>query len=367
MFRLFLKSLGHRSMELLFTSVLVAGVIATLTTQRALSSSTEGQVHDLAHKLGKNMLVVPAATKLSQFYAMEYGEPSLPDSYSDRIVGSELRTSISLIQSRLYGNIEPKGIPLVLVGDRTTRGGKVVDPFSSDRVTIGESVASRLGIKAADRLDVNGAQLTVAGVTSNPPDALDVGVFGPLELAQDVLTKPEKINAMRLAGCWCRLDVPELAKQVETVLPETKAVTMAGMLSAQKGTVAMAKRYSGVTLAAAFGLIAAIVVGLIASQVKRQLRQVGLLLATGSAPWFVVAVFVARAAVVGLIGGVGGYLLGFPLTEELASRMIGVALPVPTDLLVPTLVSAVAVSVASGVVPAIWAARLDPTRVLREA
>jgi putative ABC transport system permease protein len=366
MFVLFLRSLANRWIELLLTSVLVAGVTATLTAQRALSSSTDAQVHDLAHKLGKNMLVVPVATKLSEFYAMEYGEASVPDSYSDRILESELRTSISLIQSRLYGNVEPKGVPLVLVGDRTSSGGKILDPFSSDRVTIDESAASRLGVKAADQFAVNGAQLTVAGVTNKPPDALDVGIFGPLDLAQDVLNKPDRINAMRLAGCWCRLDVPQLGKQVEGVLPGTKAVTIAGMLSAQKGTVATAKRYSGVTLAVAIGLIAAIVVGLIASQVKRQLRQVGLLLATGSSPWFIVLLFVSRAAIVGLLGGLGGYLLGFPLTEELASRMIGVALPVSGGLLVHTVLLAVVVSVVSGVVPAVWAARLDPTRVLRE-
>ncbi len=76
---------------------MVAAVIATLTTQRALSSSTETQIHELAHKLGKNMLVVPEATDLSSFYAMEYDDASMPDSYADRILDSELRTPISLI------------------------------------------------------------------------------------------------------------------------------------------------------------------------------------------------------------------------------------------------------------------------------
>lgn len=364
---LFLKSLVHRWTELLLTSVLVAGVSATLTTQRALSTSTDTQVHDLAHKLGKNMLVVPAATNLSDFYAMEYGPASLPDSYADRIVKSEPGKSISLIQSRLYGNIAPKDVPLVLVGDRTTKAGRVLDPFSSDRVTMGESAASKLGIKTEDRFEVNGAQLTVAGVSNKPPDGLDVGVFGPLDLAQDVLDRPGQINAMRLAGCWCRLDVPQLGKQVEEVLPGARAVTIAGMLSAQKGTVATAKRYSAVTLAVALGLIAAMVVALIASQARRQLRQIGLLLATGATAWFVVVLFISRAAIVGLLGGLGGYWLGYPLTEEIASRMIGVVLPVPTGLLMPTVLLAITVSVVSGIVPAVWAARVDPTRVLREA
>lgn len=363
---LFVKSVMHRWFEIVLTSIVVAAVVATLTTQRALSSSTEKQVHGLAHKLGKNMLVVPRATNLSNFYAMDYGEASMPDSYPDRILESELRTPISLIQSRLYGNVEPQGVPLVLVGEQTRRRGQEVDPFSSDLVTIGNTVSQKLVVTTADQMEVNGVQLTVAGVTEQPPDGLDVGVFGPLDLAQDVLDKPEEINAMRLAGCWCRLDVPKLALQVEDTLPGSRAVTIAGMLKAQKGTVATAKRYSKVALAITIALIAAIVCGLIASQVRRQIRQIGLLLATGAPPWFVVLVFTCKAAIIGLLGGLGGYLLGFPLTKDVAARLIGVSLPVPSGLLVPTLILALLVSVFAAVIPAIWAARLDPTRVLRE-
>ncbi|MFQ5493762.1 MAG: FtsX-like permease family protein [Phycisphaerae bacterium] len=363
---LFVRSLMHRWLEIVLTSVVVAAVIATLTTQRALSSSTETQVHELAHKLGKNMLVVPEATNLSSFYAMEYGNSSMPDTYADLILNSELRTPISLIQSRLYGNVKPSGVPLVLVGEETRRRGRVQNPFSSDRVRLGNTAADKLAAQVEDRLDVNGIQLTVAGVTEKPPDGLDIGVFGPLDLAQDVLDKPAEINAMRLAGCWCRLDVPKLALQVEETLPGSRAVTIAGMLKAQKGTVATAKRYSKVAFAITIALIAAIVVGLLASQVKRQIRQIGLLLATGSSPWFVVLLFICKAAVIGLLGGFGGYYLGFPLTEDVAARMIGVGLPVPSGLLLPTVALALVVSVVAAVIPAIWAARLDPTRVLRE-
>ncbi len=67
-----------------------------------------------------------------------------------------------------------------------------------------------------------------------------------------------------------------------------------------------------------------------------------------------------------MLGGLGGYLLGFPLTEDVAARMIGVSLPAPGGLLLPTVTLAVFVSVVAAVIPAIWAARLDPTRVLRE-
>jgi ABC-type antimicrobial peptide transport system permease subunit len=363
---LFLRSLRYRWGEYLLASLVIAVVVATVTVQRSLSASTESQVHDLAHKLGKNMLVVPSETDLADFYAMRYGGAAMPDSHPDKILKSDLRRHISLVQPRLYGNIEPSGVPLVLVGEQTIKRGRVANPFSSDKVTLGETAAERLSLGPSDTLEVNGLKLSVKGVTATPLDGLDVGVFGPLDLAQDVLDRSGEINAMRLAGCWCRVDVPKLASQVEDVLPDARAMTVAGMIKAQKGTVATAKRYSTVTLAVGVLLIAAIVVVLIASQVRRQIREIGFLLATGASPWFIVAIFITKAGIVGIIGGLAGYYLGFPLTEEVASRLIGLPVPVSTDLLGMTLGLSVTVSLLSAFLPAVRAARLDPTAVLRE-
>lgn len=363
---LFLRSLKHRWFEHLLASLVVAVVVATFTAQRSLSLSTEDQVHGLAHKLGKNMLVVPSATNLSDFYTMRYGRAAMPDSYPQKIQQTDLRRHISLVQSRLYENIDVDGIPLVLVGEETMLRGRVRNPVSSAEVIIGEAVADRLGLKRSDTLEVNGLPLTIKSVTSKPLDGLDVGVFGGLDLAQEVVDRQDEINAMRLAGCWCRVDVPELASQVEDVLPETRAMTVAGMIKAQKGTVAVAKRYSVVTLAVAILLIGGIVILLISSQVRRQIREIGLLLATGASPWFIVLLFISKAAIIGTLGGFAGYYLGFPLTEEIASRLIGLPLPVPQGLLGITLALSITVSILSALLPAARAARLDPTVVLRE-
>ncbi len=366
MLHLFLRSLRYRWFEYLLASFVIAVVIATVTVQRSLSASTESQVHSLAHKLGKNMLVVPLKTDLADFYAMHYGHEAMPDTHPDKILKSDLRRQISMAQPRLYGNIEPNGVPLVLVGQQTITRRGAANPFSSSDVTLGETAAERLSLKPSDTMQVNGLELRVEGVTTKPLEGLDVGVFGPLDLAQDTLDRPGEINAMRLAGCWCRVDVPKLASQVEDLLPDAKAMTIAGMIKAQKGTIATAKRYSTVTLAVGVVLIAAIVVVLIASQVRRQIREIGFLLATGASPWFVIAIFITKAGLVGLIGGFVGYYLGSPLTEEVASRLIGLPLHASTDLLGVTLGLSVTISILSASLPAIRAARLDPTAVLRE-
>ena len=73
MLRIFLASLSHRWIELLLGAVAIALPVAALTVHQSLASKTDEEVHELAHRLGKNMLVVPAETDLADFYALRFG------------------------------------------------------------------------------------------------------------------------------------------------------------------------------------------------------------------------------------------------------------------------------------------------------
>ncbi|NOZ00621.1 MAG: FtsX-like permease family protein, partial [Deltaproteobacteria bacterium] len=105
---------------------------------------------------------------------------------------------------------------------------------------------------------------------------------------------------------------------------------------------------------------------LVASQARRQSREIGLLMALGTRPMTVMLMFVARAGLVGGLGAVAGYLLGHPLTNWFAGRFLEMSVPVQPGLLAPLVGIGIAVSLAASAIPAFRAARLDPSVVLRE-
>jgi ABC-type lipoprotein release transport system permease subunit len=234
------------------------------------------------------------------------------------------------------------------------------------KVELGPEAARRLKAREGDEIRVRGYPLLVAGVRDRPPEGLGMGLFTSLATAQQILERPGQINAMRLGGCWCRFDVPALGKQVEKLLPGSRAITVAGVLKAQKETVATMKRYSLTLYAVGMLLVGGAVVALISSQVRRSLREFGLLLAVGASTTRVCALLVFNGALVGAAGGALGFAMGIPLTSGVGSRLLQVPLRPPPGLWLPVVVLCILVSVLAALVPAWRAARLDPSRVLRE-
>jgi len=134
-------------------------------------------------------------------------------------------------------------------------------------------------------------------------------------------------------------------------------------------------------LLAAVGTVALVVAGLgivntLLMSVLERYQEIGISKAIGASDGDVVVLFLTEAAVIGLIGGLAGLVLGWAVAWVLEiainvyaqSQEVTAYLNVfafPGWLLVSAVLFSVAVSVAAGVFPAIRAARIDPIRALR--
>ncbi len=257
------------------------------------------------------------------------------------------------------------GRSLLIIGERSYgRGGGFA--LRDGQAIVGPVAARRLGLQAGSPLVLGNLRFTISAIAPPGKEELDDAVVVPLAQAQQVLGRPESIDTMRLAGCWCRIDVPTLGEKIERLLPGTRALTLAGMLRAQQGTVSAVQRHGTLLYAIASALIGAIAMVVVSSQVRRQARELGLLAAIGTRPTFIVLLIVVRAGLMGAIGASVGYLLGFPLTSELGSRWMGVPVPVAAESLASLVAIATLACVSAALIPALRGIRLDPTKVLNE-
>jgi putative ABC transport system permease protein len=89
-------------------------------------------------------------------------------------------------------------------------------------------------------------------------------------------------------------------------------------------------------------------------------------MALGAGSGFVLKMFLLKALLLGLAGGVGGYVLGTILALLLGPKLAGIiVLPMPTLVFWATGISVLIALVAS-YFPARRAARLDPCSTLQE-
>lgn len=364
MWMLFIGDLRRRWFEYALGSLAVGLVVAALVTHRAVTGAAEQSVHELAHRLGRNMLVVPSTMDLAAFYAQRYGTDALPETAPATLRGSSVGEHIQFIEARLYGNARVDGGEVVIVGQdlRWPVLGDVIP------AVVGRQAALALGAsRPGATFRLGEGTFSVLQIADAPPDGLDNGVFMPIAAAQRVVGRPGELSALRLGGCWCRMDPAALAGEVEKILPGARAMTVAGMLKAQKGSVATMQRYSGVLRGVGVVTIALVIGGLAASQARRRARELGLLVAVGARPRQLAAVFTAQAAATGALGGALGWLAAAPVTNRLAASMLGTTLVPAPGLLAQAVAISAAVSALAAVLPAARAAALDPIVVLRES
>ena len=351
-------------MECFLASLVIGLVVSLVVVQNSLSADSENVLHDHAHNLGNNMLVVPADMQLSDFYMFNYGSETLPQDYSQRLQSSDIGKHIRINQSRLYGNIETNGVSLILVGaeyDELKEGSS-----SMPMAVIGEETARSLHLEQGSVFSLGGISLEASLVLNNGADGIGDNVFVSLRTAQKILKKPDAINAMNLGGCWCSMDVPALASKVEKILPGTRAITKAGIIKAQKEMVNVMGRYTGVFYTVALLLVGGTILFLILSQVRRYMREFGLLLAIGTSPGTIMLMFMAKAGITGMLGAVLGFLLSIPLTMLVSSYLLGTALEPSSRLLLPIMSLCIQVSLATALIASTRIAFLDPTVALRE-
>lgn len=363
MWMLFIGELRRRWLEYVLGALAIALVVAAVVANRAVTASAENTVHDLAHRLGRNMLVVPRDTDLAAFHAQRFGPETLPDSTPATLRSSHVAEHVRSIEARLYGTVPVNGKPVLVVGqelDWPALGG--VQP-----VVLGREAARATGLGAGQSFRVGDETFSVLQVADVAPDGLDGAAFMPLAAAQRVLGRPGQLSALRLGGCWCRIDVATLGKEVEGILPGVRAITVAGMVEAQKGSVATMQRYSGIIDVAGLAVVAAVVATLMISQARRRTRELGLLVAIGAPPREVALMLTLQGAAVGAAGGLLGWLAAIPLTSRAGEALLGAALSPPGGLLLPAVALAALVSAVAASIPAQRAAALDPTVALRES
>jgi putative ABC transport system permease protein len=315
--------------------------------------------------LGFNLRIVHANTDLGQLYA-NFVSFDMPEVYVQKLADSPEITKIVHLVASLKQMIELEGKPRLLVGlaPEATQShmegkapmGLVVKPGT---VYLGQIAAE--GHKVGEKIEILGKEFELAHILPAHGRAdEDIAVFLDLKDAQDLLDKPGKISEILALGCKCKTveRVEEIMAELELVLPDTKVTEASLQADAREKQRNLVTRHheqsmadyeanrekiveqeekqrdqvmdllSGVTsvVTPLIILVCAIWVGMLTwSNVRERRAEIGLLRAIGKRSGSIAALFLGKAVLLGLAGGVVGCLLGYGFARWLATGVFEVA------------------------------------------
>ena len=259
---------------------------------------------------------------------------------------------VRLLKGRFFDQHDPAGPPVAIVNDAMARKCWPRQDAIAKRFKSGP----------------NGPWLTVVGVIADLrqtalSDEPDLEYFLP----HNMVPSATMSLAVRTAGDPMRLApaVRAAVKELDKDLPLADVGSLADGVShsirARRFSVALLGAFAGLAL-----LLAAVgIYGVISYTVARRTHEIGVRMALGAARSRIAGMVVGRAVLLGAAGVAIGVAGGLALTRLLRGMLFGVS---ATDPLIFAGVSLflLAVAALAGYIPALRAARVDPSVALRE-
>ncbi len=359
----------------------------------------EDDVRKLTKNMGFNVLILPKDVDLARFYADDAHGSTFPESYPQRLVDSKVVTLnhiLPSLQQRLKWPEKERTVLLVGVQGEVwlkAPGQKPIqDAVPPGKIWLGHELHKGLSLKNGDRAAFMGREFTVDRCQAERGGKDDITVWMNLKDAQDLLGLPGRINAILALECNCATvdRLGEIRAEIARILPDTQVVEFQSQALARAearnkadalareeiGRERQARQELGRQKQALASFVVPLVwaaggvwIGFLAlANVRERRAEIGLLRALGAGTPSILALVLARAALVGLAGAAIGAAAGLaapllfspnPQMRQAVTEMLR-----PGTILLVLLTAPLLAAVAAWI-PAALAARQDPAEVLR--
>ena len=251
---------------------------------------------------------------------------------------------------------------LKLVEGRMPRDG------TEQAVVLGRLAAEVLKKKVGDKVQIEAEELPVVGIVDGQALVENGAIILSLPVLQAVTANEGKVNFIdiRVTPGTTKEDIARLCQQVKEIFPAGRAMVANEVVGTSQGfRIARAMSWSTSILAVVVGVLG--VMNTMMMTVFERTQEISVLLAIGWKRSRIMQMILWESALLGLLGGIVGALLGVLgvqvlvhtpairglLEPDLNARLLGTAVAI-----------AVVVGVVSGLYPAWRSSRLTPSAAL---
>jgi len=401
------KELWQRPTPMLASLLAVTlGVTAMVAIQNITVFSEQKIAGDM-ESLGANVLVLPPAVTLQDYYSAGMHGQTIPEEYVSRLALARM-PGVENLAPKLCVESDVDSIPVTVTGilpqsefqaKSAWQGlGLIANPVGSERgccppkanvnagaedpnslattrtiqelgdreVILGPDLAAQLGAKVGDKLNVFGEDFVVLTVLPATGTIDDSRMFAHLHSVQDLSGAGPVVNVIEIMAC-CEDAAGSLITNLSAELPDTRVITIAQVVETQVAVNGLMSRLSWIFLSILLLVGGASIASVMYANVTERRKEIGTLMALGASRSFVTRMFLGKAVLLGLAGGCGGFVVGTIVAVILGPQLLGIYVQPMPHLLAVGMGAATLVAVAASFLPARRAAGLDPCLVFNDA
>jgi putative ABC transport system permease protein len=394
LYQIVAKDIMRRKRRVLYAALGV--VIGTMTVVGILTiaSAGEAKIYKQLEQYGPNLTVIPAINNLDMklgdlsMGTLTVGENYIPEDQLPRIrqiADSKIREALKItdegdiatIAPKLFANTKVNGISLVVVGvdpqqEKIVKTwwevGKGTYLDGTDQALVGAIAADLLKLNVGDTVALNDSSVKVAGILKETGSGDDYQIFAPLSTVQKAFHKEGVISSLDIRALCNACPVEMIADSINQNIPGVRAIAVKQIAQSEMGLVekmnSMMFALAGITLMV--GLFG--VVNTMMSSVHERTKDIGIMRAVGASRKQIIKIFIFEAVVIGIIGGIAGYLLGTALAYLIGPLVFeGTAVYFVPQYFPLALAVSIVVAVAAAVYPAMKAAEIRVADSFRSA
>ncbi|MFA6924163.1 MAG: ABC transporter permease [Bacteroidales bacterium] len=377
--------------------------IAVIVGIRSISVVSEKAVAINLDNLGANILVLPQASNVDNYYSADIDAPTMPEEYVDRIGSSNLQ-GVDNLSPKLTRRIKIGNENVVLTGilpkneitskplwqqsgllgnelktscaptnaANQSRGyineklqRKAIDSLGTNECLIGSAIASKLKLSEGKEVEISGEKFKVSRILNETGTVDDDRIFIHLRKAQEILKIQGQVSAIEIMGC-CNAITDGLLGKLRNVLPDTRVTTIGQIVSTQIQTNKMMNKISLIFLIIIIFVGGISIGNFMWANINERRKEIGMLRMIGFNKTIIYQIILAKAFVLGALGGIIGYILGTFVGMWLGPELAGLSVkPIPS-LIIVSLVISIGVSLLGSLIPSYLAGRIEPFENMQE-
>ena len=385
LYQIVVKDITRRKKRMLYASLGVVIGVATIVAVLTIALAGETNIYGQLEKYGANLVVMPAISDIDgglgglslgtlavgENYIYEDNLPEvrqITDGMIKEALGIEDEGDIATIAPRLYMSTEVKGTAVIVVGvdpqqERQLktwwriREGEYLE--NADQALVGTIAADLLELNLGDKIAVDGIEVTITGILEETGSNEDYQVFVPIDIAQEAFDKEGLVSSIDVRALCSACPTSDIAGSINGNIPGVRAVAVKQIAETEMGMMEKVSRFllalAGITLAVGcFG-----VVNTMLTSVHERIKDIGIMRAVGASRSQIIRDFLYEAVIVGVVGGLLGYVVGTVLAYIIGPLIFGgVAVTYVPQYFLPALGLATFIAVIATVYPAFRASKI---------